>query len=418
MESQIRLSDLAGVVRKTVANVKIIDVHTHLFPFEFNSLFQSGLEDILTYHYLTSEYLSSAKEPPDLFYSHSKADQARKIWQYLFVSRSPISEAARGVVTLLMQLGIDFSEKSYEKVLVQFGEMQHNSEYVEEIFRMSNVEKLVMTNNPFDDEEWRFLCKHNWNTDMYLISIRMDDLFVARVPVEQRLQDRGYDIHFTENARCKNEFIRFLEDMARLWSPKYFSLSLGAQMLDSLLENPWFSGAFLPWLAAKKIPLALMLGVRRRINPLYRLGGDGTGEVSLNSLETLLVRFPENKIMVTTLSRGSQHRLAVLGKIFPNLYVFGFWWFVNQDSLVSEILKMRIEMLGFNFIPQHSDARVLEQLIYKWGHFKVISSDVLIEYYAKLVNCGWYLSREEIKRDIDFLFRGNAARLLNTGDTR
>ena len=43
-----------------------------------------------------------------------------------------------------------------------------------------------------------------------------------------------------------------------------------------------------------------------------------------------------------------------------------------QPTLIKKILKMRIDMLGFSFIPQHSDARVSDQLIYKWSHFKKI----------------------------------------------
>jgi hypothetical protein len=39
---------------------------------------------------------------------------------------------------------------------------------------------------------------------------------------------------------------------------------------------------------------------------------------------------------------------------------------LNNPSLVEEITRMRLEMLGMSFIPQHSDARVLEQVIYKW----------------------------------------------------
>ena len=37
---------------------------------------------------------------------------------------------------------------------------------------------------------------------------------------------------------------------------------------------------------------------------------------------------------------------------------------MNQPSLITLILNLRIELLGLNFIPQHSDARVTDQLIY------------------------------------------------------
>ncbi|HPU43496.1 MAG TPA: glucuronate isomerase, partial [Dictyoglomaceae bacterium] len=62
---------------------------------------------------------------------------------------------------------------------------------------------------------------------------------------------------------------------------------------------------------------------------------------------------------------------------------------------------------GFSFIPQHSDARVLDQLVYKWKHAKRVISDVLIEKYDELLKTGWVLKPEEIERDIYNLFRGN-----------
>ena len=41
--------------------------------------------------------------------------------------------------------------------------------------------------------------------------------------------------------------------------------------------------------------------------------------------------------------------------------LLGCWWFVNNPSLIDEITRMRMELLGTSFIPQHSDARILDQ---------------------------------------------------------
>jgi hypothetical protein len=57
------------------------------------------------------------------------------------------------------------------------------------------------------------------------------------------------------------------------------------------------------------------------------------------------------------LARENQHELAVAARKFGNLMVFGCWWFVNNPSLITEITRMRVELLGTSFIPQHSDAR-------------------------------------------------------------
>ena len=65
---------------------------------------------------------------------------------------------------------------------------------------------------------------------------------------------------------------------------------------------------------------------------------------------------------------------------------------------------MRLEMLGLGFTVQHSDARVIEQLLYKWTHSKKIITNILISKYQELIHAGWSLNYEELKRDISFLF--------------
>ncbi len=68
---------------------------------------------------------------------------------------------------------------------------------------------------------------------------------------------------------------------------------------------------------------------------------------------------------------------------------------------------MRVELLGTSFIPQHSDARVLEQLIYKWEHSRQLIAGVLVEKYHDLAAAGWRVTEEEIRRDVRRYFHGN-----------
>ena len=88
--------------------------------------------------------------------------------------------------------------------------------------------------------------------------------------------------------------------------------------------------------------------------------------------------------------------------------IFGFWWFMNQPTLVEMIMNLRIELLGFNFIPQHSDARVTDQLIYKWSHFKVILNKILFSHYSELILRGFKISEEKIITDVNKLLSKNA----------
>jgi hypothetical protein len=61
---------------------------------------------------------------------------------------------------------------------------------------------------------------------------------------------------------------------------------------------------------------------------------------------------------------------------------------------------MRLELLGLSVVPQHSDARVLEQLLYKWSHSRRILGAVLADKYADLVETGWNVTDSEIQRDV------------------
>ena len=47
-------------VEITVNRTPAIDVHTHVHPPAFNGLFLSGIDDLLTYHYLIAESLRSS----------------------------------------------------------------------------------------------------------------------------------------------------------------------------------------------------------------------------------------------------------------------------------------------------------------------------------------------------------------------
>ncbi|HXT40678.1 MAG TPA: hypothetical protein VN887_11755 [Candidatus Angelobacter sp.] len=106
------------------------------------------------------------------------------------------------------------------------------------------------------------------------------------------------------------------------------------------------------------------------------------------------------------LSRENQHELCVLARKFRNLHVFGCWWFTNVPSVAEEMTRMRLELIGLSVTPQQSDARVLDQLVYKWSHFREILARVLADKYADLRRVGWEPTTADIERDVGELFGG------------
>jgi hypothetical protein len=151
----------------------------------------------------------------------------------------------------------------------------------------------------------------------------------------------------------------------------------------------------------------MMIGSRLRVNPALQDAGDMVGYADVQSVVTLCRQFPQNKFFCTMLARENQHELAVAARKFANLMVFGCWWFVNNPSLIDEITRMRTELLGTSYIPQHSDARILDQLLYKWDHSRELIANVLADKYYDLARTGWPVTEQDIKKDAKLLLRDN-----------
>src|SRR5215211_5487305 len=99
--------ELRRQVSEVVGAVPVFDMHTHLYAPEFGELNLSGIDELLTYHYLVAETFRSARVSYDDFWRMGKPGQADLVWRTLFVENTPVSEAARGVVTVLDAFGLD-----------------------------------------------------------------------------------------------------------------------------------------------------------------------------------------------------------------------------------------------------------------------------------------------------------------------
>ncbi|MFH0919820.1 MAG: glucuronate isomerase, partial [Fibrobacterota bacterium] len=99
--------NLAATVDKHIQSARVIDFHTHLFTPCHGSICWWGIDDLLTYHYLIAETFRYIDMPYDKFWGLSKTAQSDLVWKTLFVDRTPISEACRGVITCLNRLGLD-----------------------------------------------------------------------------------------------------------------------------------------------------------------------------------------------------------------------------------------------------------------------------------------------------------------------
>jgi hypothetical protein len=403
-------------IRQTVAeafqSVPIIDLHTHLYPPAFGPLMAWGIDELVTYHYLVAE-LMRVTEPgdPDIaaFYAMDQPAQADLIWQRLFLDRSPISEACRGVLTTLNRLGLDTTSRDLNTYRAWFAD-QDPEQHIQNVLDVAGVEKVTMTNDPLDDVEREIWLKGVQRDSRFDAVLRIDSLIVDWAgSAAPSLSAWGFNVQADLGGESVSEIRRFLNE----WIDRLDAVYVAASLPPTFAYPSNDAGvrvlteAILPICAERKLPMAMMIGVDRAINPALQQAGDMGFTADIRAVTNLCAAFADNKFMITMLAESNQHELAVAARKFGNLMVFGCWWFLNNPSLIERITRFRTELLGLSYIPQHSDCRVTEQLIYKWDHSLKILIDVFTDKYVDLAATGWTLDPANIQRDAERVLRGN-----------
>jgi hypothetical protein len=396
------------VVEDVLASTLFVDIHTHLYSPAFGKLGLWGIDELLTYHYLEAEFFRSSDTTPDEYWKLSKKEQAEAIWQALFIENAPVSEATRGVIAVLQSFGLPTHQDALAQARAFF-QAQSIEPHIRNVFRLAGISTVVMTNDPLDPEEMPLWGNGARSDRQFHAVLRLDRILRGWAQHWQILAKQGYQVEAQVSAKSISGIRKFLADWHERMRPLYMAVSLTDEFKypEESALGKILSEAVLPSCRELKTPMSLMIGVRPQVNPAIRLAGDGVGKADLRALENLCRGFPDNRFLVSLLSRENQHELCVYARKFRNLMPFGCWWFMNNISIVEEITRERIEMLGTSFIPQHSDARVLEQMIYKWRNTRLVLGRILADAYRLMTKDGRGITRNEIQRDVNRLFRTN-----------
>lgn len=406
--AKLNPNQLASAVDEELVATPVTDIHTHLFMPSLGNLGLWGIDELITYHYLEAELFRSSAITPEQYWSLSKQEKADTIWRALFVENSPISEATRGVVTVLAAFGLPTEGTDLREARAFFA-AQEPWAHIRRTLELAGVREVVMTNDPLDAEEAPLWEQGAERHPQFLPVLRLDRILNRWADHWQVLAAKGYSVDAAASGSSISEVRRFLSEWCTRMKPVYMAVSMPDTFAypENGVRARLLAEAVLPTCREFGIPLSLMIGVRYQVNPTLKLAGDAVGRADLRAVEHLCVGFPENRFLISLLSRENQHELCVYARKFNNLMPFGCWWFLNNPSMVEEITRERLEMLGTSFIPQHSDARVLEQLIYKWRNTRRTVGPILTNAYALLAQDGRAVSRADIRRDVMRLFQGN-----------
>lgn len=402
----VSVENLEATLTDILAQVEITDIHSHIYPAIFKELSLWGIDELLNYHYLEAEYFRFSSMDYDEFFALPAPKQAELIWEEVFIKHSPVSEAARGVLTVLSKLGLDVANRDLQAYRQYFASLSHK-EYIDKVFELSGVKTVVMTNDPFNPAERQIWESVGNADDRFKTVLRLDPLINEFDQTAAKLIEWGYKVDSNlSSPESVSEVKRFLKDWMTKLDALYMAASLPPDFYypEDSLRGRVIEKCILPVCKELTVPFALMIGSKPGVNPKIRVAGYGMGRANCTAVENLCKKWPENKFLVTLLSRENQHEICILARKFRNLLPFGCWWFLNNPVIIEDMTRMRLETLGLSFIPQHSDARVIDQLIYKWDHSKLILKKVMVDKYKDLLATGWQLTREEIQRDMDNWF--------------
>lgn len=399
---------MQSVVEEELWAAAFIDIHTHLFMPSLGENGLWGIDNLITYHYLEAELFRSSRIAPGEYFQLSKREKADAIWRALFVEHAPVSEATRGVVAVLNAFGLSAESDDLTEAR-EFFEHRSLDAHISRVFQLAGIGEAVMTNDPLDPDEAPMWERGAAPDPRFHSVLRLDRILEKWPEHWQALEGRGYRVDANAGGGSADEVRRFLAEWFERMRPVYMAVSLTDtfQFPEDSVRARLLSGAVLPACREFGIPLSLMIGVRRLVNPALRLAGDAVGKADLRAVEHLCREYPGNRFLVSALSRENQHELCVYARKFANLMPFGCWWFLNNPSVVEEMTRERLEMLGTTFIPQHSDARILEQVIYKWKNTRRTMAPILANCYRLMSEDGRPATREDIRSDIARLFRSN-----------
>src|SRR5215831_8266916 len=131
-------AELRRQVTEMVHTTPVVDVHTHCFPVEFKGFCLTGIDDLLTYHYLIAETFRSAAISYERFWNMNKAERADLVWQALFVENTPLSEAASGIVSVLEALGLDSRAPNLNEARAYFAS-QEPAAHLDRVLKLAGV---------------------------------------------------------------------------------------------------------------------------------------------------------------------------------------------------------------------------------------------------------------------------------------
>lgn len=319
-------------VSRIVQATPVHDIHTHLYDPAQGEMLLWGIDELLVYHYLVSEASRQMALPSnvsgELPNKNRPPTSGRRSSPNIPPSRKPAAESSPHSIA---------RHRRPEKRPVEPAQLVccpkarpvHEPSPRDRQSGIGVHDELSVRSHRTPHLGPRISARPR-----FVAALRIDPLLVAWPETSVWLREQGYAVSRELTAQTLGEVRRFLADWTARIDSRYCMVSLPPSFawpaeteIARLIE-----GAVLPHCRDQGQAFALMMGVKRAVNPRLRMAGDGVGLADLNALQALCAAHPENRFVVTCLARENQHELVVLARKFSNLHPFGCWWFTNTPN--------------------------------------------------------------------------------------
>lgn len=397
-----------------------IDQHVHTMPSVCGPSFcLRGPDNLFDYHYAYGEHMSEtwmSDSEAKAYWAMEQHQRVDLIARHLFARDVlPVSEAALGILSTAEALGLPTASGNSTTVLSEWREMyadMGDEAYADHVFTLSGVTHVISTQSVFNKDECLIYLDdaniEQWD-DRYMCGLRFDEYVYKPEVLEELCTLAGFPeaaqaIGQEKTQTQARKLLRFWVE--RLPNVKYVALSMpGSTDFSASNSRLMLTLEKIIIPAAKELglPIYLMPFVRRQINPAYRNAGDVVERGDVNGLIDFIGKHREALFCVTPLHEGDNYDFAFATRALGNLRVWGHWWGNLNDVLVEEQLRLRLQMNGHAHFGFNSDARIDDQLIYKWIHYFRILKKVVVERCMQIQQSGWPITEKDMMGSIDLL---------------
>lgn len=323
------------------------------------------------------------------------------VWRQLFLDHSPLSEAARVVLTTLGLYGIDVSSGDLRLLREQF-EAVPATERVERAVKLANLDLIL---HPVDSMHVDDALRPAGGGRAFRPVLYLNELLGDWKESARKLRLQGFGLKAKVDEFTPIELRRHLAtEIARL---KPVALGLdwprGHNPDDGCVGRLVREGA-LPLCREHNLPFFLAVD---------DAGTEPAGRpTSVDDLAPLWEDYPDVRFFLFPSREDHLGPAIAAASRGRNLLLCGPDRPLAGPAVLDGFTTRRLEASGSAFHACHSGAETMEELVGRWAHMRWCLGKTLIRHYMDVWRTGWTFDENNIRKDIAALLGGNARVLL------